>query len=140
VTINNNGTHTGKPSPPLQFKRQAFAYSRISRLFGLQGSGQKYWVQSHQMMDWKKKREDILEKEAEMKYVTSKHQFLLKMSCHEGRKTETAIAELKCAKGVYEDISNMDRVATLLLLAHDLLLNNVSLHDLIVQAVRRRVY
>jgi hypothetical protein len=44
ATINNNGTHTrsGKASPPLQFKRQAFDTSRIGNRFcGLQGSGEE---------------------------------------------------------------------------------------------------
>jgi hypothetical protein len=36
----------------------------------------KYRVQPCQLKDWKKKREGILEKAAEIKYITSKHQLL----------------------------------------------------------------
>jgi hypothetical protein len=56
--------------------------------------------------DWEKKREYVISKAAEIKDVTSKHHFLLKISAHEGRKPETDMAELECVKGMHGDIWN----------------------------------
>jgi uncharacterized protein YjcR len=55
----------------------------------------KYRVQPCQLRDWKKKRGGILEKASAIKDIASKHQFLSKMSVHEGRKPVTEIAELE---------------------------------------------
>jgi hypothetical protein len=62
------------------------------------------------------------------------------MSCHEGRKPETEIAELERVKEVYYDLMERERVVTLSLLAHDQRRHNVSMQDPIVCSVRHRVY
>jgi transposase-like protein len=100
----------------------------------------KYRVQPCQLRDWKKNREGILEKAAAIKEITSKHQFISKISIHEGRKPSTEMAELERLKQVYYDLRERDRVVTLSLLAHDLRQHNVSLKDLSVRSVRRRIY
>jgi transposase-like protein len=100
----------------------------------------KYHVHPCQMRGWKKNREGILEKAASIKDITSKHHFFLKMSMHEGRKPATEMAELERVKAVYDDLRERERVVTLYLLAHDLRRHNVSLKDLSVRSVRRRVY
>jgi transposase-like protein len=64
----------------------------------------KYRVQPCQLRYWKKKREGILEKAAAIKETTSKNQFLLKMSIHEGRKPATEMAELERVKQVYDNL------------------------------------
>jgi hypothetical protein len=80
----------------------------------------KYRVQPYQLRDWNKNREGILEKAAAIKDITSKHQFLSKMSIREGRKPVTELAELEWVKEVYDDLRGRDRVVTLSLLAHDI--------------------
>jgi hypothetical protein len=80
----------------------------------------KYRVHPCQLRDWKKKIEGILEKASEIKDITSKHQFLSKMSIHEGRKPATEMAELERAKQVCDDLRERDRVVTLSFLARDL--------------------
>jgi hypothetical protein len=95
----------------------------------------KYRVQPFQMRDWKMNREGILEKAASIKDITSKHQFLSKMSMHEVRKQATKMAELERVKEVYDDVRERDRVVTLSLLSHDLRRHNVSLKDLSVRSV-----
>jgi predicted O-linked N-acetylglucosamine transferase (SPINDLY family) len=97
----------------------------------------KYRVQPCQLRDWKKNREGILEKAAEIKDITSKHQFISKISIHEGRKPATEMAELKRVKEVYDDIRKRNRLVTLSFLAHDLRRHTVSLKDLSVRSVRR---
>jgi hypothetical protein len=97
-------------------------------------------VRPCQLRDWKKKREGILEKAAAIKDIKSKHQFLSKMSIHEGRKPTTEMVELERVREVYDDLRERDRVVTLYFIAHDLRWHNVSLKDLSVRSVRRRVY
>jgi hypothetical protein len=97
-------------------------------------------VQPCQMRDWKKNREGIIEKEEAIKDITLEHQFLSKMSMYEGRKPATKMTELEWVKEVYDDLRERDRVIALSLIAHDLRRHNVSLKDLSVRSVRRRVY
>jgi hypothetical protein len=100
----------------------------------------KYRVQPCQMRYWKKKREVILEKEAAIKDITSKHQLLSKMSIHEGRKPATEMVEFERFNQVYDDLRERDRVVNLFLRAHDFLWHTVSLKYLIVPSFCRRVY
>jgi hypothetical protein len=67
-------------------------------------------VQSCQLREWKKNREGILDKAAAIKDITSNHQFLLKMSVHEGRKSATEMTELERVKQVYNDLRERDSV------------------------------
>jgi hypothetical protein len=65
------------------------------------------------------------------------------MSCHEGQKPETAIAELERVKDVYDNLRERDIVVTMSLLVRDLRRHNLSLQDLsvrYVQSVCHRVY
>jgi hypothetical protein len=55
-----------------------------------------------------------------IKDITLKHQFLLKMSIHEGREPATEMADLERVKEVFDDLSERGRFLTLFLLAHDL--------------------
>jgi hypothetical protein len=68
------------------------------------------------------------------------HQFLSKMSIHEGRKPATEMAELEPVKQVYDDLRERDQVVTLFLLARDLQQHNASLKYLSIRSVRCQVY
>jgi transposase-like protein len=115
----------------LEWETGALSFKAVAR---------KYRVQPCQLRDWKKNREGILDKSAEIKDITSKHQFISKISIHEGRKPATEMAELKLVKEVYDDIRKRNRLVTLSLLAHDIRRHTVSLKDLSVRSVRRWVY
>jgi transposase-like protein len=138
ATINNNGTHTANLRRLYSLKNKlSIILEWETGSVGCNAVARKYHMQPFQMRDWKKKREGKLENAAAIKDVTSKHQFLSKMSCHERHKSETAIAELERMMDVYDDLRERDQVVNMSLLTHDLRWHNVSLKDLSASSVHR---
>jgi DNA-binding response OmpR family regulator len=97
---------------------------------GCKAIARKYELQSGQLRRWKKRREYVLAK-AEV--------FLSKKTIHQGRRPLTLTDELERIKTLYYDLRQRDRCVTLTLLAHNLRQKNVSLHDLSVRSIWRRL-
>jgi hypothetical protein len=99
----------------------------------------KYELQPGQLRRWKKSREDVMTKAAIIKDHTCRHYFLSRKNIHQGQRRLTLTDELDRIKKLYDDLRHRERCVTLKLLAHNLLQNNVSLQDLSVRSIRRRL-
>jgi hypothetical protein len=70
---------------------------------------------------------------------TRRQYFLSKKTIHQGQRPLTLTDELDRIKTLYDDLRQRDRCVTLKLMAHNLHQYNVSLHDLSVRSIRRRL-
>jgi hypothetical protein len=80
----------------------------------------------------------VLVKAASIKDHTCRQYFLSKKTIDQGRRPLTLTNELDRIKTLYNDLRQRDRCVTLTLLAHNLR-QKISLHDLSVRSIRRRL-
>jgi hypothetical protein len=106
---------------------------------GCKAIARKYELHPDQLRRWKKSREDVLAKAASIKDHTCRQYVMSKKTIHQGRQPLTLTDDIDRIKTLCDDLRQRDRCVTLTLLAHNLRQNNVSLHELSVRSIRRRL-